>query len=531
MMKVLITDKINEAAGNILKDVAEVDFLPTMSEDELAEKIKDYDALMIRSQTKVTKKILDSAKNLKIVGRAGVGVDNVDLEAATQNGIIVVNSPDGNTNAAAEHTIALMLAMSRNIPQAAVSTKTGAWERSKFTGVEVYGKTLGVIGLGKIGSHVAQVALALGMNVVVCDPYTTKETVEKIGAKYIPNLDEFWGICDYISIHTPKTKETMYLINRNTLNRMKPGVRIINCARGGIIDEAALKDAIDSGHVASAAIDVFEDEPNIEKSPLIESKGNILLTPHLGASTTEAQFNVAIDVAEQIREVLSGGSAKAAVNIPSLKPSVLEPVKDYMLLAENLGEIAAQIATGNFKSVEMIVKGNLSELDVSPLEVAVQKGIFSSRMESINYVNAPIIAKQRGIDFIISKSQKDCTYIGSITIKLHTDKEVVTVTGALIAQNMPRIVQINEYNMSIEPDCHMLLLPHENKPSMIAKVAAVIGENNININRMHVAQNKDSKENESIMIINTDTDVDEQTLKTIMKIDGIRSAKYIKLNY
>lgn len=529
-MKVLITDTINEAAGKVLQDTFEVDFLPTMSEEELTNKIAEYNAIMIRSETKLTKKIIDASENLKIIGRAGVGIDNIDVDAATQKGIIVVNSPDGNTNAAAEHTVALMLALARNIPAAVTSTKQGLWERSKFTGVEVFGKTLGIIGLGKIGSHVAKTAIALGMNVVVCDPYTTEEAVEKIGAKYIHSLDEFWGLCDFITIHTPKTKETAYLINKNTLNRMKKGVRIINCARGGIIDEQALKEAIESGQVAGAAIDVFETEPEIADTPLVKCSGNIILTPHLGASTKEAQFNVAIDVAEQIKEVLSGGSAKAAVNIPALKPDVLEPVNDYMPIAENLGELVAQISTGNLKTIQITVNGKLSELDISPLEVAVLKGLFSSMVEGINYVNAPIIAKQRGINIITSKSQKDCSFIGSITIKLTTDKDENTVTGALLAENMPRIVAINEYHMSIEPEKHMLIIPHENKPSMIAKVAAVIGEYDININRMHVAQKNNKQDNVSIMIINTESAVDYTTLSKIEKIDGITSAKYINLN-
>ena len=529
-MKVLITDKINEAAGKILEGIAQVDFLPTMSEDELAAKIVDYDALMIRSQTKVTKKILEAGKKLKIVGRAGVGVDNVDIEAATQNGVIVVNSPDGNTNAAAEHTIALMLAMSRNIPAAAESTKEGKWERSKFTGVEVFGKTLGIIGFGKIGHHVAQVAIALGMKVIVSDPYTTKESVEKIGAKYVTSLDEFWGQCDYITIHTPKTKETTALINRNTLNRMKKGVRIINCARGGIIDEAALKEALESGQVQSAAIDVYETEPDITASPLYNCSGNIVMTPHLGASTAEAQFNVAIDVAEQIKEVLSGGSARAAINIPALKSDILEPVKDYMQLAENLGELVRQLSKGNLKKINISVNGNLAELNVAPLEVAVQKGIFSSSVEGVNFVNAPLIAKKRGINIITSKSQKDCTFIGSISVTLTTDSEENTVTGALIAKNMPRIVRINDYNMSIEAEEHMLIVPHENKPAMVAKVAAVIGEHNININRMQVAQKSNNNDNVSIMIITIDRDVDDETMKTINEIDGIQNAQYIKLN-
>ena len=529
-MKVLITDKINEAAGKILDGVAQVEYIPTLSEDELAQKIKGYDALMVRSQTKVTKKILDSADKLKIVGRAGVGVDNIDIEAATQNGIIVVNSPDGNTNAAAEHTIAMMLAMSRNIPAAAASTKDGNWERSKFTGCEVFGKTLGIIGFGKIGHHVANVALALGMNVIVSDPYTTKEAVEKIGAKYTSSLDEFWPLCDYITIHTPKTKETTSLINKNTLNRMKKGVRIINCARGGIIDEVALKEAIESGQVQSAAIDVFETEPDIKASPLYSCEGNVVMTPHLGASTKEAQFNVAIDVAEQIRDVLSGGSAKAAINIPALKSDVIEPVKEYMQLAENLGELVQQLSKGNLKNINITVNGNLSELNVAPLEVAVQKGVFSLSVENVNFVNAPLIAKKRGINIVTSKSQKDCTFLGSISVTLTTDMEENTVTGALIAKNMPRIVRINDYNMSIEAEKHMLIVPHENKPAMVAKVAAVIGEHNININRMQVAQKSNNKDNVSIMIITIDRDVDDSTMDTINKINGIQNAQYIKLN-
>ena len=529
-MKVLITDKINEAAGKILENTAKVDFLPTMNEDELADIIGNYDALMVRSQTKVTKKVLEAGKKLKIVGRAGVGVDNIDIESATQNGIIVVNSPDGNTNAAAEHTLALMLAMSRNIPAAAMSTKEGKWERSKFTGVEVFGKTLGIIGFGKIGQHVAKVALALGMKVIVSDPYTAKEAVEKIGARYVSSLDEFWGQCDYITIHTPKTKETTSLINKNTLNRMKKGVRIINCARGGIIDENALKEALESGQVQAAAIDVFESEPDITASPLYNCKGNIIITPHLGASTTEAQFNVAIDVAEQIKDVLKGGNAKSAINIPALKSSVLEPVKDYMKLAENLGELVRQLSKGNLKNISITVSGKLAELDISPLEVAVQKGVFSTTIEGVNYVNAPVIAKNRGINIVTSKSQKDCTFIGSISVALQTDTDENTVTGALIAENMPRIVRINDYNMSIEAEDHMLMVPHENKPSMVAKVAVAIGNDNININRMQVAQKSNNNDNVSIMIITTDKDVDDETMNEINKIDGIKNAQYIKLN-
>ena len=529
-MKVLITDKINEKAKNIVAEAAQADILPTMDEETLCKTIVDYDALMVRSQTKVTKKVIEAGKNLKIIGRAGVGVDNIDLDATTANGIIVVNSPDGNTNAAAEHTVALMLAMSRNIAKAAASTKQGLWERSKFTGHEVFGKTLGVIGFGKIGHHVAEAAKALGMKIFVYDPYTTKEVVEKFGAKYIESLDELWPLCDYITVHVPKTKDTLHMINKETIAKMKKGVRLINCARGGIIEENALAEALESGQVAQAAVDVFENEPDIKDSVLVNTKGDILLTPHLGASTEEAQLNVAIDVAEQIKDVLLGGSARSAVNIPSLKPEKLEPVKDYMQLAENIGELAMQMSTGSLKGIYITVKGSLADLDVSPLETAVVKGVLSSFVNDVNYVNAPIIAKNKGLNVSTTKSNTSTDYIGSITLKLVTDTQTNTVSGALIAKDMPRIVKINGYNASIEPEKHMLLVPHENKPAMVAKVATVLGDKNINITRMNVAQNRSSEDNISIMIINTGSKVDDNTLALISSIDGIGSAKYIKLN-
>lgn len=528
-MKVLITDKINEIAKKIIEEGTDiqVDVLPTKPEDELCETIKDYDALMIRSETKVTPKVLESGKNLKIVGRAGVGVDNVDIDTATQKGVIVVNSPDGNTNAAAEHTLALMLAMARNIPSAVASTKQGLWERSKFTGTEVFGKTLGVIGLGKIGSHVAKVAIAMGMKVMVFDPYTSQETVEALGAEYVAHLDDFWSKCDFISVHTPKTRETTHLINKNSLNRMKKGVKIINCARGGIIDEAALKEAIESGQVSAAAIDVYEAEPDIKSSPLLGVEGNVVLTPHLGASTSEAQLNVAIDVAHQIKEVLTGGSATSAVNIPSLKPAKLEPVKDYMQLAENIGELAQQISSGNLKAIEISAKGKLATLDISPLEVAVLKGVFSPFTDGVNYVNAPILAKQKGISLTTSKSETSGDYIGLLTVKLITNTAEFIVSGALVAEGIKRIVKIDQYDTSIEPSRHMLLIPHENKPAMIAKVATVIGENGVNINYMHVVQKPGER---SLMIINTEVDVGKPAMKQIGAIDGVSNAKYVKLS-
>ncbi len=525
MAKVLITDKINDLAANIVARVADVDNLPTMEEDKLCEIIDQYDAILIRSQTKITSKIIEKATNLKVIARAGVGVDNIDINAATQKGIIVVNSPDGNTHAAAEHTIAMMMAMSRNIPIADASIKKGLWERSKFTGVEVFNKTLGIIGLGKIGMHVANVAIALGMKVVVFDPYASKEIVEKIGAKYIEHLDDFWGLCDYITIHTPKTKETAGLINTNTINRMKKGVRIINCARGGIIDENALAKAIEEGQVSQCAIDVFEDEKNIASSPLLKFEKQAVLTPHLGASTNEAQINVALDVASQVADVLSGKNATSAINIPALKPQKIEAVKNYMPLAENIASIASQISKGAIKEINIITSGELNEKDSSPLEIAILKGVMQANMVGINYVNAPIIAKQRGIEVKTSKSN---TNENAITIKLLTNEEETILKGSLIAKDIKRITKINDYTTSIEPKEFMLLVPHINKPNMVAQVASVLGNDNINISSMQVNQNT-SKTEKSIMIIGIDTKAQQTTLDKISQIIGVDEAICISL--
>ena len=531
MPKVLVTDKINEVAGKIVSEAAEVVYMETLPEDKLAEIIGEYDALMVRSQTKVTAKILAAGKNLKIIGRAGVGVDNIDVEEATQRGVIDVNSPEGNTTAAAEHTVALMLAMARHIPAGDASIKQGKWDRSKLTGCEVFNKTLGIIGFGKIGARVAKAALAMGMKILICDPFITKEKVEEFGGTYIKNLDELWPLCDFLTIHAPKTKETAHLINKNTLNRMKPGVKIINCARGGIIDEQALKEALESGQVSAAAVDVFEKEPIDPNNPLLSCKGDLILTPHLGASTEEAQVNVAIDVAEQIRDVLSGGSARSAVNIPALKAEYLEPVKDYMNLAENLGKLVRQVSKGAVKKVKITTRGDLAQVDASPLKVAILKGILSYTLEGVNYVNAPIIAKSNGIEVVDSKSEKSGNYVGLITVKLTTDTQTHIVCGAMIAERTPRIVQIDDYNTSIALADHILMVPHHDKPGMIAKVATILGNNSVNISMMQVARKDETiGGSTSIMIINTDDTVKDELLTEIKRVDGVYDALYINLN-
>jgi len=529
--RVLITDKINKVAGDILSEVAEVDFKDVLPEEQLCEIIGQYDGLMVRSQTKVTPKIIEAAKKMKIVGRAGVGVDNINLEEATNRGIIVVNSPEGNTAAAAEHTVAMMLSMARNIPQADASIKQGRWDRSKLTGVEVFNKTLGTIGLGKIGSRVVKAAVAMGMKVVVYDPYVTQEKVEELGATLVKSLDEFWGVCDFITIHVPKTRETAYLVNKNTLNRMKKGVMLVNCARGGIVDEEALKEAIESGQVAAAALDVFEKEPIDPNNPLLTTNGKLIMTPHLGASTEEAQLKVAVDVAEQIRDVLAGKSARSAVNIPYLRAELLEPVKEYMNLAENLGLLARQISEGGLKLVELTVKGKLAQYDTSPLKVAVLKGILSHNLEDVNYVNAPILVKQQGFEVIESKSEHSGVYDGMISVKLTTDSGSHSVSGAMIADKTPRIVTIDNFATTLEIAEHILITPHQDKPGMIARVSTILGNNNINIRMMMVARKEESATGgESTMIITADEHIYDEILGEIKQVDGIYDAKYISLN-
>ncbi|MEI0510411.1 phosphoglycerate dehydrogenase [Brachyspira intermedia] len=528
-MKVLITDKVNECVKDIIADVSEAVFLPTMSEDELVKVIGEYDALMVRSQTKVTKRIIEAGKNLKIIGRAGVGVDNIDVEAATEKGIIVVNSPDGNTIAASEHTIALMLAVSRNIVPAAVSTKDAKWNRDKFTGNELLGKTLGVMGFGRIGRKVVHIALAIGMKVIVYDPFATEEIVQKAGAVYETSLDEFLPKLDYLSLHIPKTPETNNIINKDNLCKMKNTAIIINCSRGGLVNEEDLKNALENGTIAAAAVDVFVNEPKIETCPLVEyKKDNLILTPHLGASTKEAQINVALDVAKQIKQVLSGGYTESAVNIPSLNPEKLEPVKDYMKISENAGEMIMQTANGKIKFLEITAQGDLINLDIQPLEVAILKGALSYMFQDVNYVNAPYLAKQRGIEVKTIKSEAPSTFTSILKVKLTTDKETTSVSVSLIAKNIARIVKFNDYDVIIKPQPHILIVPHINQPAMVAKVATVLSGDGINIGSMSVSENIKGSST-SIMAINVDRVIGNDVITKISNIEGVQDPKYVRL--
>ena len=526
MAKVLVSDKLAAEGIDILKTVADVDVNTGLSEDELCAIIGNYDALVIRSGTQVTAKVLESAKNLKIIGRAGVGVDNVDVPVATEKGVIVVNSPSGNTIAAAELSVAMLLALSRNIPQANMSMKEKQWQRSKFVGNEVYHKTLAVLGLGKIGREVAKRCKSFGMKVIAYDPFLPAEAAESMGISLL-SMDECLAKADYITLHLPKNKDTMGLIGKEQFAMMKDGVRIINCARGGIIDDDALIEALKSGKAAGAAIDVYVSEPPDFSSELFELP-NVVTTPHLGASTKEAQINVAIDVAEQIADVFSGKSARSAVNMPSVPADVLAVITPYLPLAEKMTSLAAQMVNGGPTSVKIGYYGELAGIQASHLTRAVLVGLLQPSLgDGVNFLNAVNVAKARGIEVSETRYNECKDYPSMSTVSVKTDKNECSVSGALFGSKDIRIVNIDGFAMDFAPEGSIIIAPHTDKAGIIGKVGTIIGATGINIAAMHVGR-KDAGKN-AIMILNLDGEVSDDIVKELAAIDGIESVKQIKL--
>ncbi len=526
---ILITDNIHPQAIGILEEACQVIYEKSLTPEQLLKQVQSVDGLMVRSASQVTQAVLEAAQHLKIVGRAGVGTDNIDLDAATQRGVIVVNSPEGNTVAAAEHAIGMLMALARHIPEADASMKHGEWKRSKLVGVEVFGKTLGVVGLGRIGSHVAKVCQTLGMKVQVFDPYLTQNRAEELGVQRVA-LDEIWEKSDFITLHAPKTKETYHLLNRNTLARCKTGVRIINCARGELVDEVALAEALESGQVAGAALDVFSQEPLEADNPLLSVPfRKTVLTPHLGASTEEAQVNVALDVAEQIRDFFTHGYAKNAVNIPLLRKDILDPVKNYMPMAEVLGAFIRQVADGPIQSVEVIAQGALHQHRAEPLTLAVLKGILSTGVEGVNYVNATGIAEERGIQIKESTTKKAENYLNLLEVVLTTEQQAHRIAGTLISDQIFRIVALDDYRLDLDPTSDILLTPHHDRPGMIAKVATVLGSAGVNISALQVGRKGPAAGGESMMAFNLDSPLDQTVLDEICRQDGIYDAVYIRL--
>ncbi|NEO91882.1 MAG: phosphoglycerate dehydrogenase [Moorea sp. SIO3G5] len=526
MSKVLVSDSIDQAGIDILSQVAQVDFNPNLSPEELLTIIPDYDALMIRSGTRVTQEVIEAGKQLKIIGRAGVGVDNVDIPAATRHGIVVVNSPEGNTIAAAEHALAMMLALSRHISDANQSVKSNKWQRKLFIGTEVYKKTLGVVGLGKIGSHVATVARAMGMKLLGYDPFISVERAEQLGCRLV-EMDLLLRESDYITLHIPKTPETTHLINDEAIAKMKPTARIINCARGGIIDEEALAKALKEGKIAGAALDVYESEP-LGESPLRELGKEMVLTPHLGASTTEAQVNVAVDVAEQIRDVLLGLPARSAVNIPGLSPNVIEKLRPYMELAETLGNLVAQLAGGRIELLDVRLQGELATNESQPLVVAALKGLLSQALrERVNYVNASIEAKERGIRVIETRDASMRDYSGSLDLSATGSMGKHSVTGALLNDGEIHITSIDDFPINVPPTHYMLFTLHRDMPGIIGKIGSLLGSFNVNIASMQVGRK--IVRGDAVMVLSLDDPLPEGVLTEIMKVPGIRDAHTVTL--
>ncbi len=526
MAKVLVSDPVDKAGIEILSQVAQVDEKSKLPIEELIGIIPEYDALMVRSGTKVTKEVIEAGSQLKIIGRAGVGVDNIDVNAATRKGIVVVNSPEGNTIAAAEHAVAMLLSLSRHIPDANQSVKSNKWDRKRFIGTEVYKKNLGLVGLGKIGSHVATVARALGMKVLAFDPYISKERAEQLGCALV-DLDLLYQESDYISLHVPKTSDTTHLINAEAFAKMKPTARLINCARGGIVDEEALYEALKEDKIGGAAIDVFESEP-LGESKLRELGSKIVLTPHLGASTAEAQVNVAIDVAEQIRDVLLGLPARSAVNIPGLKADVVEKLRPYLQLAETLGNLVGQLAGGRIDLLEVRLQGELAKISSKPLVIASLKGLLSPALrERVNYVNAEIEAQERGIRVIETKDASAKDYSGSLHLEARGSMGKHSVSGALLSQDEIRITDLDEFPINVPPSNYMLFTLHRDMPGIIGKIGSLLGSFNVNIASMQVGRK--IVRGDAVMVLSLDDPLPDGILSEITKLSGIRDAYTVKL--
>ena len=490
MDKVLVSDLLSQHGLDVLikNGNFQVDVALDLTHKALIERISDYDALLIRSGTRITADVINAAERLKVIGRAGVGVDNIDVEAATRHGILVVNTPTGNTIAAAEHTIAMLLALARNIVPAGISLKNRTWDRNNFIGVELYGKVFGTIGLGRIGREVAKRAQAFGMQLIAFDPFISANAADNLGVRLV-DRETLFKESDYISIHTILDGETYHSIGETEFQLMKPTSRLINCARGGIIDEDALYAALKERQISGAALDVFEDEPATD-SPLLELE-NFLALPHLGASTTEAQEHVAIEVAQQVINALNGKPVANAVNQPKLDPRVFEILGPYLELAEKIGSFHAQIVEGQMSAIKIHYSGSLFQKeDVTPITVALQKGLLSPVLTEVNYVNAPFLVKQRGISVTETKSESQADFANLMTVTIITDKGETILAGTTFGKKDIRIVRINQLHLNATPEGYILLIYNRDQPGMIGLIGTILGEHNINIADMTVGRSR-----------------------------------------
>ncbi len=523
MPKVLISDKMSPKAAEIFKkNGVDVDVKTGMSPEELLACIGEYDGLAIRSSTTVTEEIIKAADNLKVIGRAGIGVDNVDIPSATAKGIVVMNTPFGNSITTAEHAIAMMFAVARKIPQANESTHAGKWEKSKFMGAELAFKTLGLIGCGNIGSIVADRAQGLKMRVIASDPFLSEDKARELNIEKV-ELEELLKRSDFISLHTPLNDSTRGILGKDNLAKTKKNVRIVNCARGGLIDESALKDAIESGHIAGAALDVYEKEP--AKENVLFGVENVVCTPHLGASTSEAQENVAIQVAEQLSEYLNKGTVTNALNLPSVSAEDAAKLKPYLELGEILGSFSGQITETGLKKIAIEYEGYAAKLNTKPITATILKGLFSPIIESANMINAPVIAKERNIDITEIKHDRAGDFQTLITVTVTTDKQVREVSGTLFGGAAPRIIEVAGVYLEAAVSKTMLYINNEDKPGLIGDIGNVLGDAGVNIANFHLGRGKN--QNDAIALIDIDEPVGEDVLNKLTKLPSVKKVKLL----
>jgi D-3-phosphoglycerate dehydrogenase / 2-oxoglutarate reductase len=524
--RVLISDALSPAAVQIFKDRGvDVDFQPALGKDKegLAAAIGKFDGLAVRSATKVTAKLLDSAVHLKVIGRAGIGVDNVDISAATAKGIIVMNTPFGNSITTAEHAITLMLSLARQIPQADTSTQAGKWEKNRFMGVEITAKTLGVIGCGNIGSIVADRAVGLKMKVIAYDPFLSPDRAMVLGVEKV-ELAELMRRADFITLHTPLTDKTRNILGADALAATRKGVRIINCARGGLVDEKALRALLDSGHVAGAAFDVFTEEPATD-NPLF-GHPNVVCTPHLGASTMEAQENVALQVAEQMSDYLLRGAIANAVNFPSITAEEAPRLRPFIALAEKLGSFAGQLTETGISKVQIAYEGEVAKMNTRALTSAAIAGLLRPMLATVNVVSAPVFAKERGIAVEETKREAECDYESLITVTVTTERMTRNVSGTVFADGRPRIVNIKGIRMDAEFGANMLFITNLDKPGSIGRFSSVLGEAGINIATFHVG--REAPGANAVALIEVDGDVPEKVLAAVQALPQVQQAKPLR---
>ncbi len=520
MIKILVTDKLAKEGLDWLKSQDDVELTEKVgiSEEELASIIGEYDGLIIRSGSKVTAKVLENPGRLKGVARAGVGVDNVDIPVATQKGVIVMNTPDGNTISAAEHTVALMMAASRFIPQANASLKGGKWDRKTYMGTQLLGKTLGVIGLGRIGMSVARRAMGLKMNIVGYDPVAAPEVAEQEGVEVVTDLKELCRVSDFITLHVPVTDQTRGMINKELISEMKPNARIINVARGAVINEDDLYDALESKRITGAALDVFAEEPPTNRR--FEKLDNCIVTPHLGASTEEAQIEVAVDAAKELVDAIRGTQIRNAVNVPGLDKSLPEQVKRYRVLAERMGKILSSIAPGSIKKLEVGYRGEIAEHNISAITISAMIGILQGKIEEgVNEVNAPIIAKQRNLSVDEVKNPDAGDFSSTLTIRIVTDQVDRKIVGTIIDKRIPRVIGIDDFALEMSPEGTIMVIFNDDRPGVIGAVGSICGKHKLNIGTMGVGRVADS----AVLAISLDAAPDAAAIAEFQKQDFVKS--------